>query len=56
MTTPGDTGFPYRLGGADPTITIPVLVTAENYGGETLRSYLTNHVAVSATIRADTIS
>ncbi len=53
MTTPGDTGFPFRLGGDDPTITIPVLVIAENYGAGLLKSYLTNNVAVSATIRGD---
>jgi hypothetical protein len=54
MTTPGDTGFPFRLGGTDPSITIPVLVIAENYGATLLKSYLTNNVAVSATIRGDT--
>lgn len=54
MTTPGDTGYPFRLGGNDPTINIPVLVLAENYGAGLLKSYLTNNVAVSATIRADT--
>ena len=53
MTTPGDTGFPFRLGGTDPTINIPVLVVAENYGADLLQSYLTNKVAISATIRAD---
>lgn len=53
MTTPGDTGFPFRLGSADSTINIPVLVIAENYGAGLLKSYLTNSVAVSATIRAD---
>jgi len=53
VTTPGDTGFPFRLGGTDPTINIPVLVIAENYGAALLKSYLTNNVSVSATIRAD---
>jgi hypothetical protein len=53
MTTPGDTGFPYRLNGTDPTITIPVLVVADNYGAGLLKSYLTNHVAISASIRDD---
>jgi hypothetical protein len=53
MTTSGDTGYPFRLGGSDPTITIPVLVLAENYGAGLLKSYLTNSVAVSATIRGD---
>jgi hypothetical protein len=53
MTTPGDTGFPFRLGGTDPTINIPVLVVAENYGAGLLKSYLTNNVAVTASIHAD---
>ena len=52
MTTPGNTGFPFRLGGTT-NINIPVLVIAENYGAGLLKSYLTNNVAVSATIRAD---
>jgi hypothetical protein len=54
MTTPGDTGFPYQLlNGADATITIPVLVSAENYGAGLLRSYLTNNITVTGTIRDD---
>ena len=53
MTTPGDTGFPYRLNGTDPTITIPVLVVADNYGAGVLKTNLSNKVAISATIRDD---
>jgi hypothetical protein len=54
MTTPGDTGFPYQLlNGADATITIPVLVSAENYGAGLLKSFLTNNITVTGTIRDD---
>jgi hypothetical protein len=52
-TTPGDTGFPSRLGNNDPRVTIPVLVIGENYGGLLLKSFLTNRVAVTATILGD---
>lgn len=51
--TPGDTGFPFRLGDIDPTVTIPVAVIAENYGGAQLKSYLTNGTPVTAVIRGD---
>ncbi|HTL16660.1 MAG TPA: PA domain-containing protein, partial [Patescibacteria group bacterium] len=53
LTTPGDVGFPFRLGDSDPRVTIPVLVIAENYGGATLKSYLTNKVSVTASIVGD---
>jgi hypothetical protein len=54
QTTPGDTGFPFRLeADVNPNIRIPVLVIAENYGGDLLKSYLTNGIAVTATIRGD---
>ncbi len=52
-TTPGDVGFPFRLGDNDPRVTIPVLVIAENYGAGLLKSYLTNHVTVSASVVGD---
>jgi len=51
--TPGDTGFPFRLGDNDPTVTIPVLVIGESFGGSVLKSLLTNGVAVTATIQGD---
>jgi len=53
MTTPGDTGFPIRLGDVDPNVNIPVAVIAENYGGTLLKSYLTAGIAVTATIGGD---
>jgi len=52
--TPGDAGFPFRLGDADPTVQIPVAVIAENYGGAQLKNYLTNGTPVSAVIQGDT--
>ncbi|PYI80963.1 MAG: hypothetical protein DME26_20690, partial [Verrucomicrobia bacterium] len=52
-TTPGDTGFPFRLGDINTNVRIPVLVIAENYGAKLLKSYLTNGIAVTATIRGD---
>ena len=52
-TTPGDTGFPYRVGDNDPRVTVPVLMIGENYGGILLKSYLTNNVGVTASIRGD---
>ena len=52
-TTPGDTGFPFRLGDANPNVRILVLVIAESYGAGVLKSYLTNGTPVTATIRGD---
>jgi PA domain-containing protein len=52
-TTPGDAGYPFRLGDANPDINIPVLAIAENYGGGLLKSYLTNHIPITAIIQGD---
>jgi hypothetical protein len=52
-TTPGSAGFPFRLGDSDPRVTIPVLVIAENFGASTLKSFLTSHVSVTASIVGD---
>ena len=52
-TTPGDTGFPGRLGDQDPSVTIPVLVIGDSFGGGLLKSLLTNKVSVTATIQGD---
>jgi len=52
-TTPGDTGFPFRLGDNDPSVNIPVLVIGDSFGGGWLKSLLTNGVAVTATIQDD---
>jgi PA domain len=51
--TPGDTGFPFRLGDVNTNVHIPVLVIAENYGGSALKSYLQKGTAVTAVIQGD---
>jgi hypothetical protein len=52
-TTPGDTGYPFRLGDANSNVRIPVLAIAEDYGAGLLKSFLTNGAPVTATIRGD---
>jgi hypothetical protein len=52
-TTPGDTGYPFRLGDINPGVKIPVLVIAENFGAGLLKSYLTNGTPVTAMILGD---
>jgi hypothetical protein len=52
-TTPGDPGYPIRLTDNDPRVTIPVLDIADNFGGLTIKSYLTNHQTVTASIVGD---
>ncbi len=52
-TTPGDTGYPFRLGDINGNVRIPVLTIGDSYGGEMLKSYLTNGTPVTATIRGD---
>ena len=52
-TTPGDGGYPFRLGDVNSSVRIPVLVIAENYGAGLLKSYLTNGIPVTATLRGD---
>jgi hypothetical protein len=51
--TPGDTGYPFRLDDIDPTVRIPVLVIAENYGGAELKAQLARNAAITATIQTD---
>ena len=52
-TTPGDIGFPFRLGDNDSRVTIPVLVIAEQFGASALKSFFTNHQTVTASIVGD---
>jgi hypothetical protein len=52
-TTPGDVGFPFRLGDNDSRVTIPVLVIAENFGATTLKNLLTTKPSVTASIVGD---
>jgi hypothetical protein len=53
QTTPGDTGYPFRLDDINPAVTIPVLVVGENFGAGLLKSYLTNGTPVTAMILGD---
>jgi hypothetical protein len=53
MITPGDGGFPMRLGDANPNIRIPVLVIAENYGGADLKFEASFDPNVTVRIRGD---
>lgn len=53
MTTPGDSGFPFRLGDVRSGVTIPVLVIAEEYGGKTLKTTLTAGTKVTAETSGD---
>lgn len=53
LTTPGDTGFPARIGDINTNIRIPVLVIAESYGADVLKNYLLGGTPVTATIRGD---
>jgi hypothetical protein len=52
-TTPGDTGYPFRLGDINTDIHIPVLVIADEFGGSMIKSNLTGGTAVTATIQGD---
>ena len=52
-TTPGDPGYPIRIGDNDSRVTIPVLDIADNFGGLTLKGFLKNNQTVTATIAAD---
>lgn len=50
----GDTGFPARSGDVNESVTIPVLIIAENYGGAELKTRLSGAAPVTATIQTDT--
>jgi hypothetical protein len=53
QTTPGDTGYPFRLDDINPNVHIPVLVVSEAYDADQLKSYLTSGTPVTAAIRGD---
>lgn len=53
QTTPGDTGFPFRLTEINTNVHVPVLVVSEAFGGDLLKSYLMDGTPVTATIRGD---
>ena len=50
----GDTDFPSRSGDIDETVTIPVLIIAESFGGAELKTRLAGATPVTATIQTDT--
>lgn len=50
----GDAGFPSRIDDVNESVTIPVLVIADNYGGTELKSRLSGASPVTATIQTDT--
>lgn len=54
MTTPGDTGFPFRLGDINAAVRIPVLVIADNYGASQLKELLAQAQPVQVTLQTDT--
>ncbi|HAB16449.1 MAG TPA: hypothetical protein DCE44_08360 [Verrucomicrobiales bacterium] len=54
LITPGDAGFPFRIGDINPNVRIPVLVIAENYGGSVLKSLLLDGKTVDSIIQTDT--
>ena len=53
MTTPGDIGFPFRVGDISAAVTIPVLVIAEEFGGKSLKTTLVGGTTVRASIGGD---
>ncbi len=53
MTTPGDIGFPFRLGDIREGVTIPVLVIAEEFGAKSLKTTLAAGTRVTAQIGGD---
>lgn len=52
-TTPGDTGFPFRLGDINANVTIPVLVISDAFGGSSLKAALAAGTNVTASIQGD---
>lgn len=53
MITPGDAGFPFRLGDVSSAVKIPVLVIAEQFGGAALKATLKAGTKVTAQISGD---
>jgi hypothetical protein len=54
MTTPEDTGFPFRLGDINAAVHIPVLVLADNFGASQLKQLLSQPQPVQVTLQTDT--
>jgi hypothetical protein len=53
QTTPGDAGYPFRLGDINPNVHIPVLVISDAFGGDQLKAHLSAGTPVTAAIRGD---
>lgn len=53
-TTPGDTGYPFRIGDINTAVKIPVVVIAEEFGGSRLKSLIAANPSVTATLQTDT--
>lgn len=53
-TTPGDTGYPFRIGDISDAVTIPVVVIAEEFGGSQLKALIAANPTVSVTLQTDT--
>jgi len=53
LITPGDVGYPFRVGDVNPNVSIPVLVIAEAFGGSELKALLTAGGSLNATIQTD---
>lgn len=53
-TTPGDAGYPFRLGDINNAVRIPVLVIGENFGGSLLKALLAKSQPVQLTLQTDT--
>jgi hypothetical protein len=54
QNTPGDIGFPFRLGDISAAVKIPVLVIGDDFGGSLLENLLTQGQTVQVTIQTDT--
>ena len=54
LITPGDGGYPPRLGDANPNVRIPVLVISDTFAGANLKAQLQQSVSLTGTIQTDT--
>jgi len=54
LITPGDVGYPFRLGDVNANVKIPVLVISEAFAGANLKGLLQQSVSLTGTIQTDT--
>jgi hypothetical protein len=52
--TPGDSGYPFRIDDVNTSVTIPVLVISEGFGGAQLKQLLAQPAPVTVSLQADT--